>query len=192
VPILLTAPGVTALERLLSQARAADVTYEPVGATRVRLRRPGFITQRHERRLGDGASVSAAATEALRHWEAHRRAGARLVPEAPPLEAGATVLIAVRLLGLHVVVPCRIVYVTDDADRFGFAYGTLPGHPEAGEESFHIEERRDGVFFVINGFFRIVHPLARLGGPVSKRLQRGFTEKYLDGLAMHVRETALG
>ena len=192
MPILLTAPGVPALEQLLSRAEAADVTYEPVGATRVRLRRPGFTTQRHERRLGEGASVFAAGADALRHWEAHRRAGARLVPEEPALEAGATLLVAVRMLGLHVVVPCRIVYVTDEPERFGFAYGTLPGHPEAGEESFHIEQRRDGVFFVINGFFRIVHPLARLGGPVSKRLQLGFTEKYLDGLAMHVRETALG
>lgn len=191
MPILLTAPGVTALERLLFQARAADVTYEPVGATRVRLRRYGFITQRCERPLGDGASVFAAAAEGLRQWEAHRRSGALLVPEAPPLEAGATLLVAVRLLLLHVVVPCRVVYVTDEPGRFGFAYGTLPGHLEAGEESFHIEQRRDGVFFVINGFFRIVHPLARLGGPVSKRLQLGFTEKYLDGLAMHVRETAL-
>ena len=192
MPILLTAPGEPALVRLLSQAQAADVTYEPVGATRVRLRRPGFITQRHERHLGEGPSVFTAATGALRQWEAHRRSGARLVPEAPPLEAGATLLVAVRLLCLHVVVPCRIVYVTDEPDRFGFAYGTLPGHPEAGEESFHIEQRRDGVFFVINGFFRIVHPLARLGGPVSRRLQLGFTERYLDGLAMHVRETALG
>ncbi len=190
--ILLTAPGVTVLERLLAEAQGADVTYEPVGATRVRLRRPGFTTQRHERRLGDGPDAFAAGADGLRHWEAHRRAGAQLVPEAPPLEAGVTVLVAVRLVGLHVVVPCRIVYVTDEPERFGFAYGTLPGHPEAGEESFRIEQRRDGVFFVINGFFRIVHPLARLGGPVSKRLQLGITEKYLDGLAMHVRESALG
>lgn len=192
MPILLTTPGVAALERLLSEAQDADVTYEPVGATRVRLRRPGFTTQRHERRLGEGAEAFAAGADGLRRWEAHRRAGARLVPDEPPLEAGTSVLVAVRLLGLHAVAPCRIVYVTDEPERFGFAYGTLPGHPEAGEESFHIEQRTDGVFFVINGFFRIVHPLARLGGPVSKRLQLGITEKYLDGLAMHVRETALG
>lgn len=192
MPITLTAPGVTALDRLLSEAQVADVTYEPVGATRVRLRRPGFTTQRHERRLGDGPDAFAAGADGLRRWEAHRRAEARLVPEAPPLEAGATVLIAVRLVGLHVVVPCRIVYVTDEPGRFGFAYGTLPGHLEAGEESFHVEQRGDGAFFVINGFFRIVHPLARLGGPVSRRLQLGFTEKYLDGLAMHVRESGLG
>ena len=26
--------------------------------------------------------------------------------------------------------PCRVVYVVDEPDRRGFAYGTLPGHPE--------------------------------------------------------------
>ena len=189
MPILLRNPSSSTLERLWVLAQAKDVSYDPVGATRVRLRRPGFITQRHERRLGEGGAVFAAAADALRHWEAHRRAGARLVPEAAPPAAGGTVLVVVRLVGLHVIAPCRVVYVTDEPERFGFAYGTLPGHPEAGEESFHIEPRRDGIYFVI---FRIVHPLARLGGPVARRLQLGFTERYLDALAMHVRESALG
>jgi uncharacterized protein (UPF0548 family) len=31
-------------------------------------------------------------------------------------------------------VPCRVVYVLDEPERRGFAYGTLPGHPESGEE----------------------------------------------------------
>ena len=192
MPILLRNPPSSTLERLRGRAQSADVTYEPVGATRVRLRRPGFTTQRHERRLGDGPTAFAAGAAGLRSWEPHRRAGAQVLPESPALEAGTTVLVTVRLLALHVVVPCRIVYVTDEPERFGFAYGTLPGHLEAGEESFHVEHRRDGVYFVINAFFRIVHPVARFGGPLSRRLQLGFTEKYLDGLAMHVRESGLG
>ena len=32
--------------------------------------------------------------------------------------------------------PCRVVYVVDEPDRRGFAYGTLPGHAESGEELF--------------------------------------------------------
>ena len=32
--------------------------------------------------------------------------------------------------------PCRVVYVVDEPDRRGFAYGTLPGHAESGEERF--------------------------------------------------------
>ena len=34
--------------------------------------------------------------------------------------------------------PCRVVYVVDEPDRRGFAYGTLPGHPETGEELFAV------------------------------------------------------
>ena len=34
------------------------------------------------------------------------------------------------------IVPCRIVWVVDEPDAFGFGYGTLRGHPDEGEESF--------------------------------------------------------
>jgi hypothetical protein len=40
--------------------------------------------------------------------------------------------------------PCRVVYVIDEPRRRGFAYGTLPGHPESGEEAFVLEQRDDG------------------------------------------------
>ena len=40
--------------------------------------------------------------------------------------------------------------------RFGFAYGTLPGHAESGEERFLIEwdQDEDGVWFDILAFSR--------------------------------------
>lgn len=45
------------------------------------------------------------------------------------LEPGVTV-IASRVIGpMILAIPCRIVYCTDELDQFGFAYGTLPGHP---------------------------------------------------------------
>lgn len=39
--------------------------------------------------------------------------------------------------------PCQVVYVLDEPDRQGFAYGTLPGQPESGEEAFVIERADD-------------------------------------------------
>jgi uncharacterized protein (UPF0548 family) len=45
---------------------------------------------------------------------------------------GAVVLL--RAGGLRI--PCRVVYTVSEADRQDFAYGTLPGHPEQGEEAF--------------------------------------------------------
>ena len=42
------------------------------------------------------------------------------------------------------LVPCRVMYVIDQPDRRGFAYGTLPGHPVSGEEAFVVSRDADG------------------------------------------------
>ena len=44
-------------------------------------------------------------------------------------------VVLVRMMGF-LQAPCRVVYVIDEPDIRGFAYGTLPGHPESGEERF--------------------------------------------------------
>ena len=49
--------------------------------------------------------------------------------------------------------------------RFGFGYGTLPGHAERGEERFSVEwNREDGcVYYDVFAFSHPKHPLAWLG-----------------------------
>jgi uncharacterized protein (UPF0548 family) len=80
-------------------------------------------------------------------------------------------------------IPCRVVYVIDEPDRRGFAYGTLPGHPESGEESFVLHrETGDRVRFVITAFSRPSTRLAKLGGPATQRLQHFMTTRYLRSL----------
>ena len=74
----------------------------------------------------------------------------------------------------------------DEPDRYGFAYGTLPGHPERGEEAFVVERDKTGAVFKIIVFSRPAELLARLGGPVTRRIQRTATKRYLDGLAAFV------
>ena len=74
---------------------------------------------------------------------------------------------------------CRIVYVIDEQNpvwRFGFAYGTLPGHIEAGEERFLLEwsAADDIVWYDILAFSRPRHMLARLGYPLVRRMQKQF------------------
>jgi uncharacterized protein (UPF0548 family) len=60
--------------------------------------------------------------------------------------------------------------------RFGFAYGTLPGHAESGEERFLVEWDRtdDAVRYDVLAFSRSRHPLARLSYPLTCRTQRRF------------------
>ena len=49
-----------------------------------------------------------------------------------------------------IATPCRVVYVIDEPSRRGFAYGTLPGHPESGEEAFIVEiDETDEVWFSV-------------------------------------------
>lgn len=60
-------------------------------------------------------------------------------------------------------IPCRVIYVIDEPERSGFAYGTLPGHPESGEELFLLQWHEDGqIAFTITAFSK--------GGSLPARL----------------------
>jgi len=76
-----------------------------------------------------------------------------------------------------------VVGVIDEARREGFSYGTLPGHPEAGDEQFLLELRDDGrIDFTITAFSRPASTFAKLGGPGSRAAQRYMTQRYLNAL----------
>src|SRR5262245_5631134 len=82
--------------------------------------------------------------------------GARTYAEVA--EPGAVVVTGLRLGGVWVLFPCRVVWTVDEADRGGFADGTLPGHPESGEEAFVVERDEAGAVWRLA---RLVRPLAR-------------------------------
>ena len=167
---------------MLRSQVSGTLTYDEVGATRDGMPK-GY---RHDRRvavLGQGDGVFERAADGLRRWEAHRGAGMLLRPDVPELREGATVVQAVTLPVVSAIAACRIVYVVDEADAFGFAYGTLPAHPEQGEEAFTVHRDGNGVVtFVITAFSRPRHPLARIGGPLTRRIQLHTTQRYLDAL----------
>jgi uncharacterized protein (UPF0548 family) len=107
-----------------------------------------------------------------------------LWPEAPIVQ-GTTVGVVAHLPGIHVVNACRIIYVideeVDDVSYFGFAYGTLPGHIERGEERFLIEWHQgdDTVWYDILAFSQPNHWLVQLGHPVARFYQRRFARTSL-------------
>jgi len=186
--ITLAEPSPARLERMAEQLRHTDLTYGEVGATG----HPDSLPSgyRHTRRsvvVGGDRGAFALGRDALLGWHAHRAIGARLFPDQPPLVEGQVVIATVPLGPLRAVVPCRIVAVTDEEQRFGFAYGTLPGHPEQGEESFHVVASGDGqVRFEIVAFSRPASWLVRLAGPVGRREQQRATEGYLTGVRSYV------
>ncbi|MFC0674984.1 DUF1990 family protein [Brachybacterium hainanense] len=176
------------------------LTYPEVGGTLradlVDRPPPGCRAVERRVRIGEGeAAWRAAAEEALR-WGIQRRSGIRVAPARPgALELGDDVVMRVPLWPRDV--PCRVVLTVDEepgpggtAVR-GFAYGTLPGHPERGEEVFLLEHEPDGsVWLRIRAFSRPASWIFRLGYPAVLLMQRIYTDRYLRSLTGVARAAA--
>jgi uncharacterized protein (UPF0548 family) len=64
----------------------------------------------------------------------------------------------------------------------GFAYGTLPEHPERGEEAFEVEIDAQGrVFLKITAFSRHSNWFYTAGGAFARRAQSLITSRYIEG-----------
>ena len=97
---------------------------------------------------------------------------------------GDTAMLRIPFLLARVKAPARVVYVVDEPTRRGFAYGTLPGHPEDGEEAFVVEiADDDSVWIVIRAFSRPARWYWWLVYPVLRMTQEFYTRRYLRALA---------
>jgi uncharacterized protein (UPF0548 family) len=174
-------PGPEKLTTVLALSVRDAPTYREVGATLHELLPSGYHHVHVTRRIGD-PSVFERAVAGPQTWKAHEGAGMAIFPEGSRLAPDATVLTSIKMGPFTMVAPCRIVRLWKSDNSFGFAYGTLPGHPESGEESFALERNNDGTFFTIRAFSRPASLLVRLGAPVGRAVQRSVTKKYVDGL----------
>lgn len=149
-------------------------TYEDVGATREGRCPAGFHPVRVRTRVGAGADVFRAAARAVLSWEMHRAVGVSVDAAAEAARPGVDVTVG---LG-WIEAPCRVVWTVEEEDRAGFAYGTLPGHPECGEESFVVERTGDGtVWLTVTAFSRPAKRWVRAGGPMVRALQRAYARR---------------
>lgn len=171
-------PTDAALQRYRLEQRELPFTYSAVGAT---LDSSGvaipsdYNVDRTRRRLGTGDADFAAAKQAIRAWQHFEMGWVGIWPAGIPIEAGAVAIVVTRALGLWSAHAARIVYTVDERHRFGFAYGTLPGHAEQGEERFLVEQLADGsVWYDVIAFSRPRHVFARLAYPLVRRLQKRF------------------
>lgn len=116
-------------------------------------------------------------------WQVQTRAGLRVAASAPEIVPGAVCVMTFGPAPFALTIPCRVVYTISDTDERGFAYGTLPGHPESGEEAFVLRRAADGgVEFTITAFSRPATLLARIGGPATRAVQHVMTRRYLRAL----------
>ncbi|WP_076834265.1 DUF1990 family protein [Frankia sp. CcI49] len=168
----------SSLERDVHRCRNLELTYPERGATAGPLP-DGYHHVMHRIQIGTGRTVFDRASGALLDWSMQRGAGLRLAATRPLVETGATVLMCAGPGPVGIAAPCRVVWVLDEPDRRGFAYGTLPGHPESGEEAFVVEWDAGAVWLTIAAFSRPDGLLSRLGAPVGRRVQDVVTRRYI-------------
>ena len=143
---------------------------------------PGFRQEHSSRAVGTGPDAFERGRAGVEQWVAHRGSGVEVFPAEVGIAAGETVVIVTRQAGVWVMAACRIEQVINEPGAFGFVYATLPGHPERGYESFIVAQEDGEVRFHIDAVSKPGTLLVRLGGPVTRWLQRRATTGYLDAI----------
>jgi uncharacterized protein (UPF0548 family) len=165
--------------RVAAALRRAPFTYPEVGATAGGS--PAGYHHFTRTRILAGAEFAHAGAR-LMAWRAHECAGLR-VAASSRAEPEAVVLMRLGVGRATLRIPCRVVYVIDEPNRTGFAYGTLPGHPVAGEELFLVQRLHDGrVIFTVKAFSKPATTLARVAGPLTRWGQARMMDRYPRGL----------
>ena len=165
--------GMSGLDRPRSgdSARVTTFTYAEVGATRERPLPARYNHLRYRTLIGAGDEVFHAAGEAVLTFRMHRAIGARIRASAERAAPGVQVTVTFGPF----TVPNEVVYTIDEPGRAGFAYGTLAGHQEQGEESFLVEKDADGqVWFQVIAFSRPARWPTIVAGPIAVVAQRAF------------------
>jgi len=187
---LIQRPDERVISRFLDSQRRLPFTYREVGASRGIA--PADYNVDHNRvRLGHGPEIFTKAVDAVRSWKMFEMSWIKVVPDAAAIAEGSCVAIVVHHFGFWSLNASRIVYVVDESSkRFGFAYGTLPGHVEQGEERFTVEyhPEDESVWYDLFAFSRPRHILARAGYPISRRLQARFARGSLRAMEEAVRK----
>jgi len=158
----------------LDSVKKLPITYWERGATAWE-RMPQEFTHDEQRiKIGSGDVAWRAAKQAIRAWKMFPSDWIKL-SDTPQIEVGEQVLVIARLLGLWWSNPARIVYTVEEKDRFGFAYGTLPGHLEQGEELFLVERDAQGdVYYTLRVMSRPIWWAAKLFKSFARMQQARF------------------
>ena len=155
------------------------LTYTDVGRTAPGSELPsGYRHVLRRVRAGSGASAFSSVVETMREWGIHRGAGLRVRADAPPA-VGVRFATGLGLGPVRVWVPCEVVWVREEPRFYGYGFGTLPGHPEIGEEAFSVAwGDDDAVWFDVRAFSRPASWFVRLGRPVADLLQDRVSDRY--------------
>lgn len=175
---------------IAGQLSARGLSYAPVGATRPAsfewTPSPGFRPYERTVVVGRGPEHWAWATAALLEWGVKTRSGFRVEPDGATgtrVGQGGNYWLIASFGPVAVREPARVVAVVDEPDRCGFAYGTLEGHPVAGEEAFVLSRTPEGdVLLTLRSLTRFSPGRWRMFFPLILVAQRWYRARYLEAL----------
>jgi uncharacterized protein (UPF0548 family) len=152
------------------------LTYDDVGATAHGMP-AGYRHAQLTKRIGTGRARFEQAAGAVMRYGMLRGAGVAVTASTEVADVGSLVL---GRLGPFAA-PCRVVYVIDEPDRRGFAYGTLPGHPVSGEECFAVryDPVTEAVYSEVSAFSTPNTWWARLAAPALSATQTLVMRRYV-------------
>jgi uncharacterized protein (UPF0548 family) len=171
--MLVRKPCAQFVDKFLDEQRRLPISFPFVGAT-AGVPPRGYVVDHTRVLLGAGEQAFESARRALKAWRQFDLGWVEAAPRETPIREREVIAIVAHAMGLWWLNACRIVQVIDEQGpmrRFGFAYATLPGHVERGEERFLVElDSRDAsVWYDILAISRPRHPLAWMGYPISRR-----------------------
>jgi uncharacterized protein (UPF0548 family) len=170
-------PSPEHIHRFLRESQDLPLSYGPVGIVNA-----GTVRQDLDEAtlaIGHGKADFDRARAALLAWKQFDIGWVETFPRHAPVAVGTVVAVLIRHLGFWSLNGCRVLYnvgCPDDAGRFGFAYGTLTNHAEAGEELFEVfmDRQTDEVMYRIRAVSWPHATLARIGQPIVRVLQARF------------------
>lgn len=168
----LTRPSAVRIARFLKGSHELPLSYGPTGILETTTRPLDQQTVV----IGRGRADFERAKRELRSWTHFALGWVELYPVDASIQPGTVVAVLIRHLGFWSLNGCRVLYHLEDDTRFGFAYGTLPNHAEAGEELFVVEFDLDteAVTYRIRAISWPRAVLAHIGQPIVRHLQARF------------------
>jgi len=168
-------PSEASIISYLKTQAAFNCTYDAHFQTKNDVIIPKYDNDFIKIKIGKGAADFVKAKRAIQNWQMFPRTWTRILPVGAPIKEGTVIAMNAHFAGVWWRNACKIRYVIDEPDRYGFAYGTLPGHVESGEELFLISRDHIGnTYYEIKAFSKPRHWMAKVGYPLVRLLQARF------------------
>jgi uncharacterized protein (UPF0548 family) len=151
-----------------------------------------YNVDRHHFDLGTGRDLFERARASLLAWRHFDIPWLELLGATAAPSPGQVVATLTHVAGVWFLNPCRVVYtegLSSPSSEGAFAYGTVSGHVESGEERFAVrfDPTTAAVSYEILAFSRPAILLTKLANRWVRRLQRRFALSSAEALARACR-----